>query len=108
MLHLALTLVRQVSGMAHFVYIMASRPCGAIYIGRTGNLSSRVESHRAGASVHTSKYKIYTLVWFEAHDDFAASLQRERAIKRWPRSWKNSLIAERNPNWQDVTAHIPF
>jgi len=94
--------------MAHFVYIMASRPCGAIYIGRTANLSSRVEAHRAGASLHTAKYKIHALVWFEAHDDFAASLQRERAIKRWPRAWKNALIAERNPNWQDVTAHIPF
>ena len=94
--------------MAHFVYIMASRPCGAIYIGRTGNLFSRVEAHRAGLSEHTAKYKIKTLVWFELHEDFAASLQRERSLKRWPRAWKNTLIAERNPNWQDVTAHIPF
>lgn len=94
--------------MAQFVYIMASRPGGAIYIGRTGNLSARVEAHRAGASVHTAKYKIRTLVWFEMHDDFAISLQRERAIKRWPRAWKNALIAERNPNWQDITAHIPI
>ena len=106
-IYLRLTVVRQPPGMAQFVYIMASRPGGAIYIGRTGNLSARVEAHRAGASVHTAKYKIRTLVWFETHDDFSASLQRERAIKRWPRAWKNALIAERNPNWQDITAHIP-
>ena len=106
--HLALTLVRKTPGMAHFVYIMASRPCGAIYIGRTRNLSARVEAHRAGMSVHTAKYKIRTLVWFEVLEDFQASLQRERAIKRWPRAWKNALIAECNPNWQDVTTHVPL
>ena len=93
--------------MAQFVYIMASRPGGAIYVGRTGNLAARVQAHRAGQSAHTAKYNIRTLVWFEMHDDFAASLQRERAIKRWPRPWKNALIAARNPHWQDVAAHIP-
>ena len=94
--------------MAHFVYIMASRPCGAIYIGRTANLGARIAAHRAGLSEHTAKYKIRTLVWFEVHQDFAASLQRERSIKRWPRAWKYALIAERNPDWQDITALIPF
>jgi putative endonuclease len=93
--------------MPHFVYIMASRPCGAIYIGRTANLGPRVEAHRAGHSVHTAKCKIRTLVWFEPHADFETSLRRERAIKRWPRAWKNTLIAERNPQWQDISAHIP-
>jgi putative endonuclease len=100
--------MRHTGNMAHFVYIMASRPCGAIYIGRTANLAARVEAHRAGLSEHTAKYKIRTLVWFEPHEDFGISLQRERSIKRWPRAWKNALIAERNPNWQDVTGHIPF
>jgi putative endonuclease len=94
--------------MPHFVYIMASRPGGAIYVGRTGNLRARVEAHRAGLSVHTAKYKIRTLVWFEVHEGFATSLARERSIKRWPRAWKNALIHERNPDWRDVTVHIPF
>ena len=94
--------------MVHHVYIMASRPCGAIYVGRTANLHARVDAHRAGLSAHTAKYAIRTLVWFEAHEDFEARLRRERAVKRWPRAWKNALIAERNPNWQDVTAHVPL
>lgn len=106
--YLLLTLFSHPARMAQFVYIMASRPCGAIYIGRTANLAARVEAHRANRSEHTAKYKIHTLVWFEPHEDFETSLQRERAIKRWPRPWKNALIAERNPHWQDVTAHIPF
>jgi putative endonuclease len=42
------------------------------------------------------------------HQEFATSLQRERAIKRWPRTWKTALIAGRNPHWQDVTAQIPI
>ena len=93
--------------MPYFVYIMASRPDGAIYIGRTGNLAARVEAHRAGLSEHTAKYKIKTLVWFERYEEFETSLRRERAIKRWPRNWKNALITAQNPNWQDLTALVP-
>jgi len=93
--------------MAHFVYIMASRPAGALYTGRTAHLRQRVEAHRAGLSEHTAKYKIKRLVWFEEHEDFETSLRRERSIKRWRRGWKIALITEQNPNWQDVTARIP-
>lgn len=93
--------------MAHFVYIMASRPGGAIYTGRTSDLAARVAAHRTGLSAHTAKYKIRTLVWFECHEDFGQSLHRERTIKRWPRAWKNQLIHERNPNWQDISGQIP-
>ena len=89
--------------MAHYVYIMASRPGGAIYIGRTERLTERVEAHRRGLSTHTAKYKIRTLVWFETHESFEKSLARERSIKRWPRRYKNTLISEHNPDWQDIT-----
>ena len=93
--------------MTHFVYIMASRPNGAIYIGRTRDLQARVQHHRDVRSVNTAKYKIKTLVWFETHDDFNTSLKRERAIQRWRRAWKNELIHTANPHWQDITIHIP-
>ncbi|GGL69493.1 GIY-YIG nuclease family protein [Wenxinia marina] len=93
--------------MPHYVYILASRPGGAIYIGRTRNLRQRIEAHRAGLSLHTSKYGIRTLVWFEAHDDFETSLRRERAIKRWHRAWKDQLITGANPDWKDVIHALP-
>jgi len=93
--------------MTHWVYIMASRPGGALYVGRSKQLRQRVEVHRAGLSQHTAKYNIKTLVWFEAHDDFEASLRRERALKRWRRTWKDQLITQFNPNWKDVTDAIP-
>ncbi|MCA0952534.1 GIY-YIG nuclease family protein [Mameliella alba] len=93
--------------MAYFVYIMASRPCGALYIGRSTNLCAQVEAHRAGLSAHTAKYKIRTLVWFEEHAEFEPSIRRERRLKKWRRAWKNQLITEANPNWQDMTHAIP-
>lgn len=93
--------------MAHFVYIMASRPGGALYTGRTAHLRRRVEAHRAGLSRHTAQYNIKWLVWFQAHADFDLSLRRERAIKRWRRDWKLALIAGHNPAWHDLTAQIP-
>ena len=93
--------------MSHFVYIMASRPGGALYVGRTRNLRARVEAHRAGLSDHTAKYGIKTLVWFEMHETFEASLVPERRIKRWRRAWKDPLIMEMNPEWQEITGWIP-
>lgn len=93
--------------MPHFVYILASRPDGALYTGRTRDLRNRVEAHHAGLSKHTAKYNIRTLVWFEEHEDFEPSLRRERTIKRWRRDWKNALITEANPSWQDLTSQIP-
>ncbi|MBN9888771.1 GIY-YIG nuclease family protein [Salipiger abyssi] len=92
--------------MAHYVYIMASRPGGALYIGRSGDLRARAEAHRAGLSAHTAKYKIRRLVWFEQHEDFETSLKRERQLKRWRRAWKDALITRANPNWHDLTHTI--
>lgn len=95
--------------MACFVYILASRPGGAIYVGSTYDLRRRVEQHRSGAVPgHTARYKIRTLVWFEQHDTYLAAAERERRIKRWARRWKDDLIMEENPGWQDVTAQIPW
>lgn len=92
--------------MTQWVYIMASRPGGALYVGRTAHLRDRVEAHRAGLSAHTAKYKIKTLVWFEPHEDFEASLKRERSLKRWRRAWKDALIMVSNPYWRDLTTEI--
>lgn len=89
--------------MPHYVYIMASRENGALYIGRTTDLSARVGQHKEGRAAHTAKYKIDALVWWELHEDFEDSLRRERSLKRWRRAWKNALIAERNPDWDDLT-----
>ena len=94
--------------MPHFVYILASRPGGALYVGSTNDLRRRVDQHRAEVfGGHTAKYGIKTLVWFEVHDRFVDAFVRERSIKRWLRTWKDQLIMDVNPEWRDLTAYIP-
>lgn len=95
--------------MPFFVYILASRPNGAIYVGSTNDLRRRVEQHLSGAvQSHTRRYGIKTLVWFEMHETLEPSLVRERSIKRWHRRWKNELIEAYNPLWRDVSDQIPL
>jgi putative endonuclease len=93
--------------VTHYVYILASRPFGALYTGRSANLRQRLEAHRAGLSEHTARYNIKQLVWFESHTDFETSLQRERSLKRWRRDWKLKLITDANPNWHDISHLLP-
>ena len=92
----------------YFVYILASRPNGAIYIGSTSNLRTRLEQHRAGGvAAHTRRYRIYTLVYFETWLSIDDARVREHRIKRWARRWKNELIETVNPCWRDLSAEIP-
>ncbi len=94
--------------MSHFVYILASRPGGAIYIGAAHDLRQRIEQHRMGSvRSHTKKYRIHTLVYFELHDTLETALIRERQMKRWRRAWKDELIGKLNPGWRDIADQIP-
>jgi putative endonuclease len=86
----------------YWVYILASRPGGAIYIGVTGDLSRRVWDHRQGFGKHTSRYHIHRLVYYESYPDVDSAIQREHNMKHWPRAWKTQLIASMNPTWRDL------
>jgi putative endonuclease len=95
--------------MAFYTYIMACQSNTAIYIGVTGDLRARVYQHMLGhGSVHTSKYRIRKLVYFEAHESLPEAIARERKLKRWRRDWKNTLINENNPNWSDLAMEVSF
>jgi putative endonuclease len=95
--------------MAFYTYIMACRSNTAIYVGTTGNLRDRAAQHRLGAgSVHTSKYNITKLVYFESHETLDAAIARERRLKRWRRDWKNKLIEHANPSWSDLSMEASF
>ena len=92
-----------------FTYILASRPGGALYTGAAGDLRQRVRQHRAKAvSAHTAAYDIDRLVWFEQHDTIDEARRREHSIKRWRRAWKDALINEVNPDWDDLSSDIPI
>ncbi len=89
--------------MLAFVYIMASKPYGKLYIGVTSDLISRALQHREGLiDGFTKRYGIKMLVWFEQHGTIEAAIQRETSLKRWPRQWKIDLVERENPHWMDL------
>ena len=86
-----------------FVYILANRPNGAIYIGITSDLKRRVFEHKSGnASVFTKRYGINRLVYFEQFANPKKAIQRETNLKFWRRAWKNNLIEAQNPDWCEL------
>jgi putative endonuclease len=88
---------------AGYVYIMASRKNGTIYIGVTSDLIGRAHAHREGRiDGFTKRHGCKTLVWFEEFDDLQQARQRELQMKEWKRSWKIRLIEETNLEWNDL------
>jgi putative endonuclease len=86
-----------------FVYILASRLRGALYIGVTNDLARRVWEHREGlADSHTKRYRIKRLVYYEMHATAEAAIAREKKLKRWRRVWKDDLIEAGNRDWRDL------
>ena len=85
-----------------WVYILASKPRGTLYVGVTNDLVRRVFEHREGAAAgFTKRYGVKLLVYYERHDTMLSAIQREKTIKHWSRQWKIDLIVSQNPNWQD-------
>ncbi|WP_088345440.1 MULTISPECIES: GIY-YIG nuclease family protein [Rhodomicrobium] len=90
-----------------YVYILASRLGGTLYVGVTSNLTARVYQHKQGAvDGFAKRYRVDRLVYFESVDDLDAAVLREMQIKKWDRSWKVRLIEEENPNWVDLYPEI--
>ena len=86
-----------------YVYMMANRRNGAIYIGVTSNLVQRTHQHRQGVgSGFTKQYGCKRLVWFEAYEDLQEARYRELQMKRWKRAWKLREIEVKNPRWTDL------
>jgi putative endonuclease len=86
-----------------YVYIMANRKNGTIYIGVTSDLVKRVWQHKNDVVPgFTKKYGCKLLVWYEAHDDLQQACQRELQMKEWQRKWKVRLIEEKNLDWDDL------
>ena len=86
-----------------FVYIMASRRNGTIYIGSTSGPVQRVYQHREGLiDGFTRRYGCKLLVWYEVHDSVESARHRELQMKKWKQLWKLSEIEAMNPDWADL------
>jgi len=93
--------------MRFYVYMLASRRNGTLYVGITNDLNRRVWQHQNDIyEGFTTKYGVHRLVWFEAYDTMDPAVQREKRIKKWKRTWKINLIEQDNPNWSDLTWKI--
>ena len=92
---------------SYYVYILASRIGGTLYIGVTNDLVRRVYEHKSGASEgFTKRHHVNRLVYFERFDEIEQAIHREKRLKKWPRAWKISLIEQDNPNWIDLYPEI--
>jgi putative endonuclease len=93
--------------VSYWVYILASRIGGTLYIGVTNDLVRRIHEHRTGqAESFTKRYGVQRLVHFEQFDDIENAIRREKRLKSWNRAWKIRLIEESNPNWVDLYFQI--
>jgi putative endonuclease len=92
----------------YFVYMLASRRNGTIYIGVTNNIGRRVGEHKDKAIPgFTRRYGVSILVWYETYGDINDAIAREKQIKGWNRAWKTHLIEENNSGWNDLAASLP-
>jgi len=93
--------------MPYYVYMLASKKDGVLYVGITNDLIRRVYEHKTNAvKSFTSRYNVHQLVWFEIYDDPLTAITREKELKKWRREWKVALIEANNVEWHDLYASI--
>lgn len=86
-----------------WVYIMADRYRGTMYVGVTSDIAARVTQHRLGnGSDFCVRYGLNRLVWAEPCDPIEAAIAHEKRVKRWRREWKFALVEKANPDWDDL------
>ena len=94
-------------GKEYYVYILASKRNGTLYVGMTNHLERRVYEHKHGlVEGFTKKYNIHNLVYYEEATDVSVAIEREKQIKKWNRKWKIDLIEKDNPDWKDLYENL--
>jgi putative endonuclease len=89
--------------MAFYVYMLASKRNGTVYLGMTDDLVKRVWQHRNSVvRGFTQRHGVKTLVWYEQHESRESAFVRERQMKKWNRAWKLEVIEKMNPGWRDL------
>jgi len=92
---------------AFYVYVLASRRNGTLYVGVTSDLVQRAWQHKEGfVSGFTKEHDVKKLVWYEQHETAESTITREKQIKKWNRAWKVELIETANPYWNDLYPQV--
>lgn len=93
--------------LSYFVYILASKRNGTLYIGVTNNLSRRIDEHKKNSvDGFTKKYGVHRLVYYEQTESIEGALQEEKRLKNLKRKWKVELIEKENPDWKDLSESL--
>jgi len=93
--------------MGAWLYILANKPGGTLYVGVTNDLIRRIFEHRQGSvEGFTKRHNVKMLVYYEQHETVPLAIQREKNIKHWLREWKIDLIVSLNPEWRDLYDEI--
>ncbi|MFA5991268.1 MAG: GIY-YIG nuclease family protein [Candidatus Doudnabacteria bacterium] len=88
---------------SYYIYILASKRNGTLYVGVTNDIIKRVWQHKNDlADGFTKKYEVHKLVYFEQTTDIESAINREKQLKKWHRKWKLDLIEKQNPDWIDL------
>ena len=91
----------------YYVYILANKRNGTLYVGMTNDLRRRTEEHKQGViSGFTQRYDVKMLVCFEEFNDPRDAIAREKQLKWWHRKWKLELIESINPEWRDLAYEL--
>lgn len=87
-----------------YVYILANKKSGTLYIGLTNDLERRMFEHKNGVvSGFTKRYGLKRLIYFEQFQYVNDAIKREKQLKNWNRQWKIDLIEKENPDWKDLS-----
>ena len=91
----------------YYIYILASKRYGTLYIGVTSDLKRRVHQHKEKLlDGFTKEYNVNTLVWYEATESIESAIRKEKQLKAWKRSWKVAMIEKGNLEWKDLYFEI--
>lgn len=91
----------------YYVYILASKKYGTLYIGVTSNLIKRIYQHKEKlVDGFSAQYCVDKLVYYIAFESINEAIMREKQLKKWKRDWKINLIEQDNPGWEDLYPNL--
>lgn len=91
-----------------FVYILTNQHHTVLYTGTTTDLRTRIWEHqkKINPSSFTARYNLNKPVFFKGYSTKEEAREQELFIKGKSRKWKEEIINEMNPDWNDFTNTI--
>ncbi len=89
------------------IYILTNNRNTTLQIGATSNLTQRIYQHKNKlVKGFSAAYNLNKLIYFEKFDDMSNAILRDKRLKKWERAWKNQLMNECNPGWDDLYLNL--